>query len=130
MSFLAKLELDGETFNVLEFDVDFEQKIDHNHKPSGNSNGGILRITLESSMTDTFSDWMVSNSMTKDGKVTFFKRDAMSRMKNVTFKNAYCIRYNESFRADGSYPMITRITLTSQAINVGNTAFKNKWTVF
>ena len=34
MSFLAKLELDNEVFNVLEFDVTFNQSVDNNGKPA------------------------------------------------------------------------------------------------
>jgi len=59
MSFLAKLELDNEVFNVLEFDVTFTQNVDNNGKPANKTKGGQIRMVVESTQTDLFSDWMV-----------------------------------------------------------------------
>lgn len=127
MSFLAKLELDGETFNVLEFDVTLEQNTDSNGKPASNTKGGQVRLVIETTQTDLFSQWMVSKTSVKDGKIIFYRRDAMSTMKNVTFKKAYCISLHESFRSVGSNPMTTGILITSNEIKIGNTLFENNW---
>lgn len=127
MSFLAKLELDNETFNVLEFDVSFDQSTDSNGKPAGKTKGGQIRLVVETTSTDLFSDWMVSATRCKDGKIIFYRRDAMSTMKNVTFKKAYCISLGESFRSIGDNPMSTRILITSNEIKLGNTVFENNW---
>ena len=127
MSFLAKLELDNEVFNVLEFDVTFNQSVDNNGKPANKVKGGQVRIVVESTHTDLFSDWMVSHTSTKDGKVIFYRRDAMSTMKNVSFKKAYCISFQKRFRSEGTVPMTTEILITSNEIKVGNTLFENNW---
>ncbi|KAF2507616.1 hypothetical protein EYY60_16810 [Flavobacterium zhairuonense] len=127
MSFLAKLELDNEIFNVLEFDVTFSQGTDNNGKPANKAKGGQVRLVVESTGTDLFSDWMVSHTSTKDGKVIFYRRDAMSTMKNVIFKKGYCISFHESFRSEGSVPMRTEILITANEIKIGNTAFENNW---
>ncbi|OUL60263.1 type VI secretion system tube protein TssD [Flavobacterium sp. AJR] len=127
MSFLAKLELDNEVFNVLEFDVTFDQGTDNNGKPANKTKGGQIRLVVESTHTDLFSDWMVSHTSIKDGKVIFYRRDAMSTMKNVTFKKAYCISFHESFRSEGANPMTTKILITSNEIKIGNTVFENNW---
>ncbi|MNK43786.1 hypothetical protein D3C87_625030 [compost metagenome] len=127
MSFLAKLELDNEVFNVLEFDVTFNQSVDNNGKPANKVKGGQVRIVVESTHTDLFSDWMVSHTSTKDGKVIFYRRDAMSTMKNVSFKKAYCISFQKRFRNEGTVPMTTEILITSNEIKVGNTLFENNW---
>lgn len=127
MSFLAKLELDNEVFNVLEFDVTFNQSVDNNGKPANKVKGGQIRIVVESTHTDLFSDWMVSHTSTKDGKVIFYRRDAMSTMKNVSFKKAYCISFQKRFRNEGTVSMTTEILITSNEIKVGNTLFENNW---
>jgi hypothetical protein len=127
MSFLAKLELNGETFNVLEFDVNFDQNTDNNGKPANKTKGGQIRLVVETTQTDLFSDWMVSQTSVKDGKVVFYRRDAMSTMKNVVFKKGYCISFHESFRSEGATPMITKILITSNEIKIGNTLFENNW---
>jgi hypothetical protein len=127
MSFLAKLELDNETFNVLEFDVTFNQGIDNNGKPANRTKGGQIKIVVESKSTDLFSDWMVSHTSVKDGKVVFYRRDAMSTLKNVSFKKGYCISFHESFRSETTTPMTTEILITSNEIKIGNTLFENNW---
>jgi hypothetical protein len=127
MSFLAKLELNNEIFNVLEFDVSFNQGIDNNGKPANKAKGGQVRLVVESTSTDLFSDWMISHTSTKDGKIIFYRRDAMSTMKNITFKKAYCISFHKSFRSEGTVPMRTEIMITSNEIKIGNTLFENNW---
>lgn len=127
MSFLAKLELDNEVFNVLEFDIHFAQNIDNNGKPANKTKGGQIKIVVESTQTDLFSDWMVSQTSVKDGKVIFYRRDAMSTMKNVVFKKAYCISFRKKFNSEGTVPMTTEILLSSNEVKVGNTMFENNW---
>lgn len=127
MSFLAKLELDNEVFNVLEFDVHFTQNVDNNGKPANKTKGGQIKLVIESTQTDLFSDWMVSQTSVKDGKVIFYCRDAMSTMKNVTFKKGYCISFHKSFRSEGSVPMVTEILISSNEVKIGNTLFENNW---
>ena len=70
---------------------------------------------------------MVSHTSTKDGKVIFYRRDAMSTMKNVSFKKAYCISFRKSFKSEGTVPMITKILLSSNEVKMGNTLFENNW---
>ncbi|OXA87294.1 type VI secretion system tube protein TssD [Flavobacterium hercynium] len=127
MSFLAKLELDNEVFNVLEFDVHFTKNVDKDGKPANKAKGGQIKLVLESSQTDMFSDWMVSKSTVKDGKVVFYRRDAMSNMKSVTFSKAYCISFRKVFHSEGTVPMTTEILISSNEVKVGNTMFSNNW---
>ena len=54
MSFLVKLELDNEIFNVLEFDVTFNQSVDNNGKPANKVKDGQVRIVVESTHTHRF----------------------------------------------------------------------------
>jgi hypothetical protein len=127
MSFLAKLELDHETFHVLEFDITFNQGTDTNGKPSNRTKGGQIRLVVESTQTDLFSDWMVSYTSLKDGKVIFYRRDAMSTMKSISFKKGYCISFHESFRSETTAPMTTEVLITCNEIKIGNTVFENNW---
>lgn len=127
MSFLAKLEIDNEVFNVLEFDIAFSQNIDNNGKPSTKTKGGQIKLIVESTQTDLFSDWMASQTSIKDGKVIFYRRDAMSTMKNVVFKKGYCISLHKRFRNEGTVPMITEILISSNEVKIGNTTFENNW---
>jgi hypothetical protein len=127
MSFLAKLELDNEVFNVLEFDVNFVQNIDNNGKPGNKTKGGHIKLVIETTKTDLFSDWMVSFTSVKDGQIIFYRRDAMSTMKNVSFKKGFCISLQKRFNSQGTVPMTTEILISSNEIKLGNTLFESNW---
>lgn len=127
MSFLAKLEIDNQVFNVLEFDLFFTQQVDNNGKPVNKTKGGQIKLIVESTQTDLFSEWMVSQTSLKDGKVTFYRRDAMSTMKNVVFKKAFCISFRKKFCSNGVQPMTTEILITANEVKIGSTKFENNW---
>ncbi|SFW30493.1 hypothetical protein SAMN02927921_01026 [Sinomicrobium oceani] len=129
MSFLAKFEIDDTSYNILEYDIRVEKGTDHNGKPSTNAKGGEIRLVLETDMKDNFSDWAISSTQTKDGSLTFYKRDGMSRMRTTSFKKGYCIKYHEKFRAIGDEPMTTEIVISAKEINIGNTAYHKKWPI-
>jgi len=127
MSFLAKLQIDGEEFNVIDFNIQFKQEIDTASKPTGNAKGGIIKISIEATQNTNFLFWMLSGDLTKDGKIIFYRRDAMSKMKELKFTKAFCISYNEQFTSTTVVPMLITIELTAKELIFGDAKFSNKW---
>ncbi len=127
MSFLAKLQIDGEEFNVLDFNIKFWQKIDGLNKPVGNAKGGTIKISIEASQSTSFLSWMLSGDLTKNGKIIFYRRDAMSKMRELTFDKAYCISYNEEFKITTQTPMLISMELTAKQLVFGDADFSKKW---
>jgi len=129
MSFLAKLELDGETYNVLECKYTFNQNTDSTGKPQGTPRGGQLDIKIESNGKTNFIDWMLAANRTKDGKITFFRRDAMSRLQDIKFEKAFCINFTENFNSDDMQPLQIQMTISAKKLTFGNITFENIWKV-
>ncbi len=127
MSFLAKLEIDGETYNVLECRVSLHQSIDNSGKPSAEPQGGIVTMIIESTSSPDFFRWMISNTETKDGEVIFYRRDAISKMRDLKFEKAYCIGYNETFQNANSTPMRVELVLSAKTISMNGVEFKRNW---
>ena len=127
MSFLSQLTIDEDTMNVLRCSFSFEQGADVNGRPSQRPRGGKINILLESTNKTDFLEWMISSDMTKDGEVVFYKRDNMSSLKTVTFKEAYCLSYHEDFDAVSSEPLKTQIVISAREITVKDTTFTNNW---
>ena len=127
MSFLAKLEIDGETMNVLEFQCTIGQEIDKTGKPSADPSGGNLRMILESTKSTMLFDWMISNSQTKNGKITFFKRDAMSKMREFKFNEGYCVKYDEFFSSVSNTPMQIEVMISSKEIILNGSKLGRNW---
>lgn len=127
MSFLSKLHIDGEEYNVLEFNISFKQDIDTASKPTGNAKGGIIKMIIEATQNSLFLSWMLSGDLTKDGKIVFYRRDALSKMKELTFEKAYCISYDEQFTSTTEVPMKIAMELVTKELTFGDAKFLNNW---
>ena len=127
MSFLAKLTIDGETFNVLECRLSMHQSIDNSGKPSAEPQGGMITLVIESTASPEFFRWMISNTETRDGEVIFFRRDAISKMRDLKFEKAYCIAYNETFLSHHSTPMRIEMVLSAKSLSMNGVQFKRNW---
>lgn len=127
MSFLSKLQIDGEEYNVLEFNIDFKQELDNSSKPIGNAKGGIIKVTIEATQNSLFLSWMLNSDLTKDGKIIFYRRDALSKMKELTFEKAYCINYHEQFTSTTEVPMKITMELVTKELTFGDAKYSNNW---
>lgn len=81
MSFLSKLNIDGNEMNVLECSFEFTQGADYNGRPAENPRGGQIKLLIESTSKTDFMDWAISPEMMKNGDVTFYKRENMASLK-------------------------------------------------
>jgi uncharacterized membrane protein YgcG len=127
MSFLAKLEVGGTEYNILNVEYDISQVMDQNHRPNGAPRGGLIHIVLESGNNNDLVEWMVQKDMIKNGKITFYRRDANSQMKTVSFKDAFCVHLKEVFIADGKNPMVTKITVSAREMTINKSTITNAW---
>lgn len=127
MSFLSKLQIDGEEYNVLDFNIDFKQGTDTTGKPSGVPHGGKVKVIIEATHNTSFLSWMLDANQTKDGKVIFYRRDALSKMKELSFTKAYCIAYSERFTSTTQSPMQITMEITAKELTFGDARFSNHW---
>lgn len=128
MSFLAKLVLGSTEFNVLTADYEITQSTDAQNRPNGKPKGGIINLTLEASAKNDLAEWMMSPTMKKSGRLTFYRRDANSSMKTVTFSDGFCIHYHESFDANNKDPMKTTIRISAGELKINNNCvLTNPW---
>ena len=127
MSFLSQLTIGDDTMNVLRCSFTFEQGSDTTGRPSQKPKGGQLTVLIESTNKTDFLEWMISPNMIKDGEVIFYKRDNMSSLKTIKFKDAYCLFYQEDFDAVSNEPLKTRIVISAKEIKVKDTTFTNNW---
>lgn len=129
MSFLAKLELDGETYNVLECKYSFNQRVDESGKPQGTVRGGLIHLKIESNGKTDFIRWMLSPSQTKNGKIIYYRRDSIGKLQDVVFEKAFCINFTESFNAIDQQPLQIEFEITAKKIAFTNIVFENSWKI-
>ncbi len=127
MSFLAKFFIDGKTYTVLECSYEMNQPVDETGRPISRPLGGQISLAVESDSDTELFHWMKEHEQTKDGTITFFKRDTMARQKMLQFSKGYCIHYKEQFIADDEAPMVINIIISAQQLKLGNVDFNNLW---
>jgi hypothetical protein len=127
MSFLSKLELDGTTYNVLECKYNFIQPVDGTGKPKGMPKGGDIIITIESTGNAELLGWMLDHHQVKNGKIIFYRRDAMSKLQELTFEKAYCIEFSEHFNAVDSQPLQIEMRLVAKKFNINGATHEKQW---
>jgi hypothetical protein len=126
MSFLAKLSIDGsQELNVLYCNYRLNQMIDSTGKPTSIPKGGLVSITVESKSDTDLFDWMINPTGTKSGIVTFYRRDTMSKLKTLSFTDAYCVDFQEEFNHVGDMPLQITFTLSAKALKINDSEFKN-----
>ncbi len=129
MSFIATLTIDDIEYKVLKCHFGIEQAIAQNGMATQNPRGGVIHVELESSESTELYHWMVTPNLLKNGNVTFFRRDAMSRMKRLDFTDALCVNYDEYFVHDGNTAMLTKITISARETVLEDVTVSNNWTI-
>jgi hypothetical protein len=127
MSFKSELEVAGKKYVVKHCSYDLSQEVDATGRPSAITRGGRIRLTVESTGETDLFEWMVNNFERKDGKVVFYKRDTDAKLKELAFKEAYLVKFEENFDADSSYPMTISFTLSARELSGGNGTHVNQW---
>ena len=127
MSFKVKLELDGKTYNVLSCRYELTQNRDKTGLPKGMPEGGEIHLRLESTGEPDLFKWMNSVSETKDGKIIYYRRDAMSKLQELSFKKAFCISFTEDFNANSTEPLQIELILSAQQLIVNGVPHNKQW---
>jgi len=127
MSFLAKLSIDGEEFNILRCDFGIKQNSDETGRPSAKPKGGQINLLIESNIKIDFFEWASSGSATKSGEIVYYRRDNVSSLKKLEFREAYCLEYKECFDAIDSQPLQILLTLSAKELVMRGSTFENNW---
>lgn len=127
MSFKSVFEVAGKKLVVKHCSYDLTQEVDATGRPSAITRGGRIRLVVESTGETELFEWMVNNFERKDGTITFYKRDTDSKLKELSFKEGYLVKFEESFDADNPSPMTVTFTISARELNMGNARHVNEW---
>jgi len=139
MSFQATLVLDGTTdasgtttingYRILECDFEIFQGVGSRNLPNRATEIGLIHLVLESGNSNELLVWGMSTG-TKNGSIAFTRRDATSPLKTLIFENAFCIKYRETFNANGELPMRVHLTISPYIIRLQGIGLQQRWTGF
>jgi acyl CoA:acetate/3-ketoacid CoA transferase alpha subunit len=127
-SFRASLSLGGKEFDVLYTEYAFSRDTDKKGKVSSNVYGGRITFEIESTADTSVIEAMLNSQFKSvEGTITFKKTEEDSKMKELTFKNAYLVYYKEVLDVTGVVPMKLRVTVSAEQIQIGNASIDNRW---
>lgn len=128
MAFRATLNLAGKDHDVLNCDFTMSRDTDPKGRPSSGVYGGRISFEIESTTDTSIIESMVNNQFKPfEGSVIFKKTDEDAKMKEISFKNAYIVHYQEGIEAKGETPMTVKFTVSAESIKLGNADHDNRW---
>lgn len=127
MSFKAKLEVEGKSYNVLNINYSLAQETDPTGRPSSQTRGGRIEVSIESTGETDIFEWMTNSFERKDGKIVFIKRDNNSTLKELYFFDGYVVKYKENFDSYSKSPLTETFTISAKSIKMGTGEHINEW---
>jgi len=127
MSFRATLSLEGKEYDVLKCKYSLKREVDSKGRPASNIYGAKLSLEVESTDDISVLEKMAMQFKPISGSVAFKKDDEDAKMKELNFKNAYIIDFNEGINIVGEVPMSIKFTISAQEFEMGDASFIQNW---
>jgi hypothetical protein len=118
------LMLDGNKYEIVEFNIVFLQDTDHKGQPQNEVKGGKLCITLPHSADKTLYEWAKTATQLKSGEVIFYS-ELSGTVLHVEFFNAYCINMEHQIKSAGG--LTIKLTISSERLTVNGIEHDNNW---
>ena len=87
-------------------------------------------MTIVSTDSSNLLFYMLDPFKRASGKIVFKRGDQDSTMKEISFEEAYCVSYTETFDARGNgeqASMLLSLVISANIIKVGAASLNNKW---
>ncbi|WP_075603021.1 type VI secretion system tube protein TssD [Saccharicrinis aurantiacus] len=120
----AWLIIDGQEFELSQFNISFGQSIDPKGEPQNKVRGGQINASITQVVPSNIYDWAMK-SMMKEGEV-IFKIESGSAPLKISFANAYCVGFNRSVDSTGG-GLSSVFTIAPEEITLNGISFDNHW---
>lgn len=115
--------LDGQEYEMSQFNVNFSQYVDHKGQPQSEVRGGRMIVVLTQTVPDSIYRWAMT-SMPKNGEIVFRSKTTNAPLR-VEFTNAYCVNFIKNITNMGG--VNTAIHITPDEILINGISFDNHW---
>ena len=125
----VEIKIDGlKPRDVINVRYSYRRQIDSDGQPTGTVtiDGIYARVkTLEGDGTTDFPEWMCSIFKPKDGKVIFYQSKEKQALKELEFKNAYLVYYQEVY--DDVNGLHEEIEISPKWVKIGDAELEELW---
>jgi len=130
MAFKARLNLKGKEYDVLDCSYSLNRDVDSKGRPSSGVYGGTIDVEIESTEDTSIIETMVNNQYKPlSGTLLIKKSEEDAKMKELTFDDAYIIKYTEGININDDHPMSLKFQLSSRKLKIGTAEHENDWPV-
>ena len=128
MAFKARLNFSGKNYDVLTCSYSLNRDVDSKGRPSSGVYGGTIDIEIESTEDTSIIESMVNNQFKPiTGTLQIKKSEEDAKMKEVSFEDAYIVKYSEGMDITGTNPMSLKFVLSARVLKLGNAQHVNDW---
>lgn len=119
----ACLIIDGQEYEMSQFNISFGQSVDYKGQPQDEIRGGRMLVGLTQILPDSLYRWAMS-SVTKGGQIVFRSQTTESPLR-VEFMNAYCVGFERDIISDKG--IISKLIISPDDILMNGISFDNHW---
>lgn len=130
MSIVTEFHVDEKRFRVITYDWSFNQTVDANGRPVAASQGGIMRILVETEQNEPFTEWAVNPTMMKSAKLKQRSVNLDGKSRIIDLVDVYCLEATDNYSSTGTKNLSTSLVLSPAQILVdGVKKMEKHWKV-
>ena len=120
----VKFYIDGETYEVEQFDINFLQPTDFRGQPQHEINGGQMTVTITRIPSSNLYLWAKTSTLRKNG-IFLFQTDMGMTVMKVEFTDAYCITLTRQINAYSGTE--TTLVISPEKVKINSIEHNNYW---
>jgi hypothetical protein len=125
MSFRAELSIEGMVFPIRRFYITLKREEDVRGRPKTDPTWRIF-LLIDASDDTTITNWMLDPRKKIDGKITLYKPDDDSKLKEIEFKQSFCFKLRDFFNTTYSFTS-SFLGIAGKDIKINNTELEQNW---
>lgn len=115
--------LDGKEYEMSQFNINFNQSVDHKGQPQSEVRGGRMLVVLTQTLPESLYRWAMT-SIPKNGEVVFRSKTTNAPLR-VEFTNAYCVNFERQVIDKSG--VSTSLFISPDEISINGISFDNHW---
>jgi len=120
----VKFLIDGETYEVEHFDINFEQPTDFRGQPQHEIAGGRINVQISQIPSSNLYLWAKTSTLRKSG-ILLFQTDVGMTVMKVEFFNAYCTFLTRQINAYKGTNTI--LVIAPEKLKINGIDHNNNW---
>lgn len=119
----ARLILDGQEYEMSQFNISFNQLVDHKGQPQDETRGGRMLIGLTQALPESIYHWAMT-STPKNGEVVFRSKTTNAPLR-VKFMNAFCVSFQRQISTISG--LNSTLSISPDELLINGISFDNHW---